>query len=79
MPQTKIKISPQQRKIHTRSGAFKKAHEAVKTLWTLTPLLSSKEEETLAVLVDKELVSQLDKSLSEVRKGRTEPLKNILK
>ncbi len=79
MPQTKSKISVQQRKTHARPGAFKKAHEAVKMLWTLTPLLSSKEEETLAILIDKELVSQLDKSLNEVRESRTEPLKNILK
>lgn len=62
----------------SRFRVFKEAHEAVTKLRTLRPFLSPEDEETLAILMDKELMGHLEKSLSEAEKGRTEPLRNIL-
>ena len=59
--------------------AFEEAREAVIKIKTLKPLLSPKEEESLAILMDKELMSHLHKSLEEARAGKIEPLENILK
>jgi len=58
--------------------AFEEAREAVIKIKTLKPLLSPKEEESLAILMDKELMGHLRKSLEEVRAGKIEPLENIL-
>ena len=63
----------------TSNLALEEAREAVVKIKTLKPLLSAKDEETLAVLMDKELISQLDESLKEAREGKLEPLENILK
>jgi len=63
----------------TSALAFEEAHEAVIKIKTLKPLLSPKEEESLAILMDKELMNHLHKSLKEARAGDIEPLENILK
>jgi len=63
----------------TSSLALEEAREAVVKIKTLKPLLSSKDEETLAILMDKELMSHLNKSLKEAEEGKIEPLGNILK
>ena len=60
------------------SLAFEEAREAVVKIKTLKPLLSPKDEETLAILIDKGLVNHLAKSLREAKEGKTEPLENIL-
>ena len=61
------------------SLAFEEAREAVVKIKTLKPLLSPKDEESLAILVDKELMTRLGKSLKEAKEGQVEPLENILK
>jgi hypothetical protein len=61
------------------SVAFEEAKEAVIKIKTLRPHLSPKDEETLSILMDKELMAHLDKSLKEARKGKVEPIGNILK
>ena len=60
------------------SLAFEEVREAVVKIKTLKPLLSPKDEETLAILIDKGLVNHLAKSLREAKEGKTEPLENIL-
>ncbi len=62
-----------------RQYALMEAHEAVVKLFTLKPFLSSRDEDTLALLIDKKLMRQLKKSLAEAKMGNVEPLKNILK
>ena len=61
------------------SLAFEEAREAVVKIKTLKPLLSPKDTETLTVLMDKELISHLGRSLNEAKEGKVEPLENILK
>ena len=61
------------------SLAFEEAREAVVKIKTLKPLLSPKDEASLAILVDKELMTRLGKSLKEANEGKVEPLENILK
>ena len=58
--------------------AFKQAREAVITLRDTSSALSPRELETLGVLFDKELMSNLRVSLNEARAGQVEPLENIL-
>ena len=62
----------------TSTLALEEAREAVVKIKTLKPLLSPMDEETLVTLMDKELMSHLDKSLKEAARGQLEPLKNIL-
>lgn len=64
---------------HFRFRALEEAREAVTKLQTLKPLFSPQDEETLAILIDKELLNHLEKSLKEAEKGKVQPLKNILK
>ncbi len=58
--------------------AFERAKNAVFVLRETCASLSSQEEETLGILMDKELMSQLNASLREAKIGNTEPLENIL-
>ncbi|MEX0622075.1 MAG: hypothetical protein WD187_03785 [Candidatus Woykebacteria bacterium] len=60
------------------SLAFEETREAVVKIKTLKPLLSSKDAETLTILMDKGLMTPLDKSLKEAAEGKIEPLENIL-
>jgi len=55
------------------------AQEAVIKLRTLKPFLTPRDEETLALLMDKELMAHLAKSLREAEKNKVEPLENILR
>lgn len=57
---------------------LEEAREAVMKLKTLKPFLSSQDEETLSILMDQELISQLKRSMKEASAGKLEPLKNIL-
>lgn len=58
--------------------ALKETQEAVVKILTLKPLLSEKDEETLALLLDKKLMDQLKTSLKEAEMNKMEPLKSIL-
>lgn len=59
--------------------ALEEARDAVIKLKALQPLLSPEDEETLAILMDKQLIDQLTQSLKEAHKGKLEPLNSILK
>jgi hypothetical protein len=58
---------------------FEEAQEAVIKLKTLKPFLMPRDEETLELLMDKELMAHLAKSLKETEKRKLEPLDHILK
>ena len=64
---------------HVRFRILEEARDAVAKLRTLRPLLSPQDQETLAILMDQDLMQHLDKSLREAASGKTEPLVNILK
>lgn len=61
-----------------RLRVYEEAREAVATLWALRPLLSPQDAETLAILMDKDLIAHLEKSMTEAAGGKTEPLRCIL-
>ncbi|OGF22190.1 hypothetical protein A2Y83_03565 [Candidatus Falkowbacteria bacterium RBG_13_39_14] len=61
-----------------RLKIFEEAQEAINKLKILKPLLTPQDEETLSILMDKKLLSHLDKSIKEANEGKLEPLKNIL-
>lgn len=58
---------------------MEEARDAVIKLKTLQPLLSPEDEETISILMDKQLTDQLTQSLKEAEKGKLEPLSSILK
>lgn len=58
--------------------AFEKAREAVIVLKTVNPLLSPVEKETLEILMDKDLMEDLEKSLADTKAGRISKLETIL-
>ncbi|KKT96548.1 MAG: hypothetical protein UW97_C0008G0005 [Parcubacteria group bacterium GW2011_GWA2_45_15] len=58
--------------------ALEEAKDAVIKLKSIKPFLTRADEETLGILIDKELVSNLSKSLSEAQRGEYEPLESIL-
>lgn len=62
-----------------RPEIFEEAREAAITLKNLQKYLTQSELETLEILLDKNTVRQLSKSLKEANKEKFEPLKNILK
>lgn len=69
--------------INTKIGfphfrVLEEAHEAVTTLRALKPFLSPEDEETLIILMDKELMSNLETSLNESDAGKIEPIESIL-
>lgn len=59
-------------------NAFDKAQEAISVLSSVKSKLSTIDEETLSILIDKELLGTLQKSLQEAHEGKLEPLTNIL-
>ena len=67
---------------HTRGdnsvSALESAEEAIITLKTLARLLSPEDRETLLMLMDSELMSDLDASLIEAADGKYEPIESIL-
>lgn len=62
-----------------RVRVLEEARDAVAKLRTLQPLLSPQDAETLAILIDQDLMRHLDKSLRETAAGKTKPLAHILK
>ena len=61
----------------THFRAFEEARDAVVTLRVLKPLLTKQDAETLSILMDKELISHIDKSLEEARSDMLEPIQSI--
>ena len=58
--------------------AFEQARESVVRLFTLKPFLASADEETLSILMDKKLVGDLHRSLSDSNSGKVSSLRGIL-
>ncbi|MDO8728468.1 MAG: hypothetical protein Q7K26_01105 [bacterium] len=58
--------------------ALEEAKDAVTKLKSIKPFLTRADEETLGIIMDKELVSNLSKSLNEAKRGEYEPLESIL-
>ncbi|MDO8566679.1 MAG: hypothetical protein Q7R58_00815 [bacterium] len=58
--------------------AFEEAQESVTRLSLLKPFLTSSDEETLSILMDKKLVGDLRKSLSDSQAGKVSSLRSIL-
>ena len=73
-----IKTLTKSKNVSQRFHALEEAREAVIKLRTLKAFLSPQDEETLALLMDKDLMRHLQKSLQEAAQGMTEPLYSIL-
>ncbi len=58
--------------------AFEQARESVTRLSAIRPFLTSADEETLSILMDKKLVGDLQKSLLDTHARKVSPLRNIL-
>lgn len=58
--------------------AFEEARESVTRLSLLKPFLTSSDEETLSILMDKKLVGDLRRSLSDSHAGKVSSLRTIL-
>lgn len=58
--------------------AFEQARESVTRLSAVKPFLTSSDEETLSILMDKKLVSDLRRSLSDSNSGKVSSLRSIL-
>lgn len=61
-----------------RFRAFEEARETISKLRTLQPFLTAQDEETLSILMDKKLMTHLEKSLDESEKGKLEQINKIL-
>ncbi len=57
---------------------LEEARDAVTKLRTLRPLLTPQDSETLAVLMDEEVMDHLDNSIREAEAGDTDTLGSIL-
>jgi len=66
-------------KEETRIQIFEEAKAAAFLLLKLKKFLTPSELETLEILLDKDSLSQIEKSLKEVKKGKIKPLKTLLK
>ncbi len=62
----------------TRALVFQLAEEAIIKLKTLARLLSSEDRETLSILMDTEMMSDLNWSIQEAAAGKYEPIESIL-
>ena len=58
--------------------AFEEAREALIKLETLSKLLTPTDLETLEILLDKNAINIISKSLKEAEAGKLEPIKKIL-
>lgn len=76
---TKMRPGKNLLRVPAQFRVLEEAREAVYRLRALQPLLTPQDEETLAILMDKELTRHLEKSLQEEANGDLEPLENILK
>lgn len=63
----------------SRIQVFEKARESMATLLSLKDVLTKAELETLEILLDKKILNQLAESFKEAKKGKLEPIENILK
>jgi hypothetical protein len=67
-------IQKKQKNAESHFRAFEEARDAVTKLRALRPLLSSRDAETLGIIMDRDLMRHLDESTREARAGKTEPL-----
>ncbi|OGG92873.1 hypothetical protein A2609_03410 [Candidatus Kaiserbacteria bacterium RIFOXYD1_FULL_47_14] len=58
--------------------AFEEARESITRLFTLKPFLAPADEETLSILMDKKLVGDLRRSLSDTKTRKVSSLRSIL-
>mgnify|MGYP001569597465 CR=1 FL=1 len=58
--------------------AFEEARESIARLSALKPFLAPADEETLSILMDKKLIGDLRRSLSDGQAGKVSPLRTIL-
>lgn len=58
--------------------AFEKAREAIIVLGTISTFLDSNAKETLEILMDKNLMNDLEKSLQDTNANRVSKLETIL-
>jgi hypothetical protein len=58
--------------------AFEEARESITRLFTLRQFLAPADEETLSILMDKKLVGDLQKSLSDTKLRKVSSLRSIL-
>ncbi len=63
----------------SRFQVFEKAQKSMITLLSLKDALTKAELETLEILLDKKILNQLTESFKEAKKGKLEPIENILK
>ena len=67
------------KKKSVNSLVLEEAKDAVVKLKSIKPFLTRADEETLGILIDKELMKTLSKSLDEAGRGEYKPLKSVLK
>ena len=67
------------KKKSVNSLVLEEAKDAVTKLKSIKPFLTHADEETLGILMDKELMKTLSKSLDEARRGEYKSLKSVLK
>ena len=58
--------------------AFEEARESITRLFTLRQFLAPADEETLSILMDKKLIGDLQKSLSDTKIRKVSSLRSIL-
>ncbi|MBI4276796.1 hypothetical protein HY629_03085 [Candidatus Uhrbacteria bacterium] len=63
---------------HPHPYTFEKAREAVVTIKTLRPTLTSAERETLALLLDHDAMETIERGVEEVARGQVEPLEGAV-
>ena len=63
----------------SRFQVFEKAQKSMITLLSLKDALTKAELETLEILLDKKILNQLTESFKEAKKGKLEPIENIIK
>ena len=75
---TTVSLQTTTQREDTRALVFQLAEEAIIKLKTLAQLLSPEDRETLSVLMDTEVVSDLNVSIQEAATGEYEPIESIL-
>ncbi len=58
--------------------ALEEAKDAITKLKSIKPFLTVADEETLGILIDKELIGNLSKSLNEAMRGEYKSLDSVL-
>ena len=75
---TTVSLQTTTQREDTRALVFQLAEEAVIKLKTLARLLSPEDQETLSILMDTEMMSDLNLSIQEAAAGKYEPIESIL-